>query len=176
MNLVCRPCTLLDVETVRDFAERTFVDTFAHLNTKEDMDTYVHKAFSLEKVRTELSNEHSSFYVVYADDVLAGYLKVNEEPAQTDVFDEESLEIERIYVTKAFQGKGIGSYLMDEAIRIASERGKRYVWLGVWEKNEQALQFYKKYGFVEIGTHKFVFGNEEQLDYIMKKRIEVKVG
>lgn len=169
MKLLCRPCTLLDVETVRDFAERTFVHTFAHLNTKEDMDAYVHKAFSIDKVRTELSNADSSFYFVYADDVLAGYLKLNEELAQTDVFDEHSLEIERIYVSIDFQGKGIGTYLMNEAIRIANERGKEYVWLGVWEKNEHALQFYEKHGFVKIGTHKFVFGNEEQLDYIMKK-------
>ena len=52
---------------------------------------------------------------------------------------------------------------------MANARGKRYVWLGVWEKNEKALAFYKKHGFYRIGAHPFFVGNDEQTDYIMRK-------
>ena len=58
---------------------------------------------------------------------------------------------------------------MEQAIRIANLRKKRYVWLGVWEKNEKALRFYKKTGFYEIGTHSFFVGDEEQTDSLMRK-------
>ena len=44
--------------------------------------------------------------LLYWGDKLAGYLKLNESSAQTDIHDGDSLEIERIYVTKAFQGQG----------------------------------------------------------------------
>ncbi|GAY79036.1 negative regulation of sporulation, septation and degradative enzyme [Sporolactobacillus inulinus] len=42
------------------------------------------------------------------------------------------------------------------------------VWLGVWEKNEKAIAFYKKFGFVQNGAHSFYMGDEEQTDFIMK--------
>uniref|UniRef100_UPI0034D9567F GNAT family N-acetyltransferase n=1 Tax=Lysinibacillus sp. GbtcB16 TaxID=2824761 RepID=UPI0034D9567F len=47
--------------------------------------------------------------------------------------------------------------------------GKQHVWLGVWEKNENAITFYHKMGFVRTGAHSFYMGDEEQIDYIMSK-------
>ena len=91
---------------------------------------------------------------------------------QTDIHDEQSLEIERIYVSKEFQGEGLGRCLMEKAISTAIRRKKKYVWLGVWEKNEKALRFYKRNGFYQIGTHSFVMGDDEQTDYIMRKDLE----
>ena len=83
---------------------------------------------------------------------------MNEAPAQTDRNDPASLEIERIYVSGGFQGEGLGRYLMEQAIQIAVERKKKYIWLGVWEKNERAIRFYKRNGFYKTGTHSFVVG------------------
>lgn len=169
MNLCFRQCTQEDIDTLRDFSYRTFFETFAHLNTPSNMESYLRKAFDIEKLRSELSDENASFYFLYSDEKLAGYLKLNEACAQTDIHDVQSLEIERIYVSKEYQGDGLGSYLMEQAIRIANLHKKRYVWLGVWEKNEKALRFYKKNGFYEIGTHSFFMGDEEQTDYLMRK-------
>ena len=90
-----RPCTMSDLETLRDFSRTNFYETFAHLNTPENMEAYLNEAFDTEKLRGELSNPASFFYFLYADDILAGYLKVNEVPAQSDLQDERSLELER---------------------------------------------------------------------------------
>ena len=169
MNLTFRPCTMSDLETLRDFSRTNFYENFAHLNTPENMEDYLNEAFDTEKLRGELSNPASFFYFLYADDILAGYLKVNEVPAQSDLQDERSLELERIYISKNVQGAGLGQYLMDHAVRFAVQREKEYLWLGVWEKNEKALGFYRKNGFYEIGTHTFVMGDDAQTDYIMRK-------
>ncbi len=61
---------------------------------------------------------------------------------------------------------------MQKAVSIAVERHKKYIWLGVWEKNENALRFYKKKGLYEIGTHTFVMGEDKQTDYILSKDLE----
>ncbi|HNX15665.1 MAG TPA: GNAT family N-acetyltransferase, partial [Oscillospiraceae bacterium] len=90
-------------------------------------------------------------------------------PSQTDINDVQSLELERIYVDAKFQGRGLGRVLMEHAIEIARERKKSYVWLGVWEKNDKAIAFYQKNGFYKIGTHLFIMGDEEQIDYIMRR-------
>lgn len=48
---------------------------------------------------------------------------------------------------------------------------KTYVWLGVSEKNDKAILFYKKNGFYEFGTHSFFIGEEEQTDFVMRKNL-----
>jgi ribosomal protein S18 acetylase RimI-like enzyme len=96
---------------------------------------------------------------------------VNTGGAQTEEMGEESLEIERIYIKNKFQNYGLGKYLLNIALAIAMERNKKIIWLGVWEKNENAIAFYKKMGFVQTGDHSFYMGDEEQIDYIMTKSI-----
>ncbi|MBE6022595.1 MAG: GNAT family N-acetyltransferase [Cellulosilyticum sp.] len=169
MNILLRKCTLEDLDVLRELSIRTFYETFAHHNTMENMNAYLKYAFDVEKLSNELNDRHSVFYFLYFKEKLAGYLKLNEAPSQTEINDNASLEIERIYVLSEFQREGLGSYLMERAIAMATERKKQYVWLGVWEKNENAIRFYKKNGFYEIGTHSFFMGDDEQIDYIMRK-------
>ena len=169
MSKLLRPCKPEDFCTLRELSIRTYYETFAHLNTPEDMAAYLEDAFNVERLTKEFNDPNSSFFFLYFNDSLAGYLKLNEAPSQTDINDPSCLEIERIYVVGEFQGKGLGQYLMDQAIATAAERQKKYAWLGVWEKNEKAIRFYKKNGFYEIGTHTFVMGEDVQSDYIMRK-------
>jgi len=89
--------------------------------------------------------------------------------AQTEVKDNKALEIERIYVLKEFQGKKVGQLLYEKAMQIAIQKNAAYVWLGVWEKNPKAINFYKKNSFVEFDKHLFMLGNDQQTDIMMRK-------
>ena len=109
-----------------------------------------------------------SFYFAKIDNKIAGYLKVNTSTAQTELHDADALEIERIYVINEFQGKKIGQILFDKAIEIAKGQSLKYIWLGVWEKNEKAIQFYEKNGLVKFDTHIFKLGSDVQTDVMMK--------
>lgn len=169
MPLVFRECAIDDLVTLQELSCKTFSDTFGHMNTPSNMKAYLEKAFNIDKLRDELSNSNSAFYFLYADEKLSGYLKLNEYKAQTDIYDPKSLEIERIYVVKECQGKGLGSFLISKAVDIAITRKKSYIWLGVWEKNHKAVLFYKKHGFYVTGKHPFIMGEEEQTDFIMRK-------
>ncbi len=171
LNLTFRQCTPDDVHTLCNFSYKTYNETFAHMNTPSNMITYLEQSFNISKLCGELSNSDSLFYFLYANGELAGYLKLNEAPSQTDINNMQSLEIERIYVAKEFQGEGLGTVLLNKAIDIANTRKKLYVWLGVWEKNDRAILFYKKNGFYEVGTHSFFMGAEEQTDFVMRKNL-----
>ena len=139
MAVSFRECTLEDLEILQAFSRRLFFETFADMNTPENMAVYLDKAFAAEKIRAELSDENSVFYFLYRGGKLAGYLKLNEAPAQTDIHDEQSLEIERIYVSKEFQGEGLGRCLMEKAVSTAIRRKKKICLdSDVWEKNEKA--------------------------------------
>lgn len=64
-----------------------------------------------------------------------------------------------------FNRNGLGKYLLNKAIGIAIESKKEKIWLGVWEKNENATAFYMKMGFVQTGAHSFYMGDVEQVDF-----------
>ena len=116
---------------LRNLSINTFYETFAPMNTAEDMENYLATSFDEAKFRRELSDSNTDFFFVYSGEELAGYIKLNEAPSQSDVNDKTSLEIERIYILLKYQGEGLGALLMDKAISTARERGKECIWLGV---------------------------------------------
>lgn len=166
--MIIRKITVSDVDKLQTIAKETFVQTFAADNTQENIENYLAKGFSTEKLMGEIENPNSQFFFAEEDGNLRGYLKMNFGEAQTELNDPESVEIERIYVLKEFHGKKVGQRLYEIAIDIAREFNKNYIWLGVWEKNPRAISFYRKNRFEEFGKHIFRFGNEEQTDIMMK--------
>lgn len=164
-------CGLEDLEKLREISIETFTDTFAMDNTEKDLATYLERAYNEEQLRSELKNSGSAFYFIYSGDALAGYLKMNTWLAQTEDMGPESLEVERIYVRTAFKRRGLGRQLIDFAIETARELDKQAIWLGVWEHNYKALAFYKSLGFEQTGAHSFFMGDDEQIDFVMTKRL-----
>jgi len=168
MNVKIRKIKILDLAQLQKIGISTFSETFAEHNTKEDLEKYLKESFAADKLIAELKNPDAAFYFAELDDTVIGYLKINFGDAQTELKDNKSVEIERIYVLQAYHGKKIGQLLFNKAIEIAKEHQAHYVWLGVWEENHRALQFYKKNGFVQFDTHIFKLGNDEQTDIMMK--------
>ena len=171
MTIHLQRCTVEDLPLLQKISIETFRDTFEHQNTPENMQNYLEKAFNFKQLEQELRNKASQFYFVYMDGHVAGYLKVNVHDAQTENMDDEALEIERIYIRKECQKHGLGKYLLNTAIEMAEQQQKSNIWLGVWEKNENAIAFYEKMGFVHTSSHDFQMGDEKQTDYIMVKSL-----
>ena len=163
-----RKATLDDLLVLQQIGRQTFTETFASFNSAENLSQYLEQRFSPDQLKAELSNDASAFYFAENDGQVIGYLKINFGKAQTELKDEHGLEIERIYVLQQYHGKKVGQLLYEKAIEIAREMNRRYVWLGVWEENKRALQFYRKNGFVEFDKHIFRLGQDEQTDIMMK--------
>ncbi len=163
--------TLNDIDQLQKIGRQTFYETFSAGNSEENMTKYLDVGFSLEKLTTELSDNNAEFYFATLDNNVIGYLKLNFGQSQTELQDDKALEIERIYVLKDFHGKSVGQILYDKAIHIARQKNADYVWLGVWEENPRAINFYKKNGFVEFDKHVFKLGNDEQTDIMMKLKL-----
>ncbi|WP_129728283.1 MULTISPECIES: GNAT family N-acetyltransferase [Bacillaceae] len=173
MTIDIKKCILEDSRKLQEISYETFSETFKHQNSLENMNAYLERAFNLKQLEKELSNISSQFLFVYFNNEVAGYLKVNTNDAQSEEMGDESLEIERVYIKSKFQKHGLGKYLLNKAIEIALECNKKKIWLGVWEKNENAIAFYQKMGFVQTGAHAFYMGDEKQTDFIMTKELEL---
>lgn len=168
-EIVIKRASLEDIKTIQLIGKETFFETFAESNTEEDMKKYLEDNFSEEKVKSELNNPDSEFFIAFEDNFPIGYLKLNNGNAQTESQEENSIEIERIYVKSAYYGKKIGQLLYDKALQVARDKNKSSIWLGVWEENPRAIRFYEKNGFVAFGKHIFKMGDDEQTDIMMQK-------
>lgn len=171
MNIQLVQCTTNNLTDLQSIGRDTFYETFHNQNNTENMTAYLNEAFSTEKLTAELQNAHSIFKLLYVNDELAGYLKVNTDEAQSEKLGPDYLEVERIYILSRFHKLGLGKVLMEEAMKIALHMQKTKVWLGVWEQNSNAIAFYEKVGFEKTGTHSFFMGEDEQIDFIMTKQL-----
>lgn len=169
-----RKATIADLETIQSISQKTFIETFAAVNTPENIDNYNQQSFNLEQLTSEINNPDSQYYLAFSESEAVGYLKINFGKAQTEEDKENSLEIQRIYVLQAFHGKKLGQLLVDKAIAVAQQTAVDYIWLGVWEENHRALQFYNKNGFVVFDKHIFTMGNDQQTDLLMQLKMTKK--
>lgn len=63
--------------------------------------------------------------------------------------DEQNILLKKVYVKKAYRGKGIAQKLLDLCIDYANEVGYEYMHLETYYRLERARKFYAKNGFVE---------------------------
>lgn len=169
--ITLRKCQLEDLELLHDLSRKTFYETFKDDNSAEDMALFLDDAYNMPKLKRELNDKDVSFYFVYKDQHLAGYMKLNVLDAQQEDLGEDALEIERLYLLPGFQGQGIGTHLLYEAEAIAREQDKSKLWLGVWEHNDQAIHLYEKLGYKKFGEHVFQVGSDKQIDELMMKEL-----
>jgi diamine N-acetyltransferase len=162
---------VLDLQSI---SRQTFSETFAPSNTEEDLRKYLDEELSVDRLTAEVNNENSQFYFAEVNGELAGYLKINSGDAQTELKTSNAIEIERIYVLKKYQGQQVGQVLYLKAVKIAEEANADFLWLGVWEKNERAINFYKKNGFLEFDKHAFRLGDDVQTDIMMRKMLRAE--
>ena len=170
-NIEIKIVTHNNIEQLQIIGRQTFLETFSTGNTEENMTKYLEEGFAIEKLTSELNDNNAEFYFAILDYKTIGYLKLNFGQSQTELKDDKALEIERIYVLKEFHGKSVGQILYDKALEIAKLKNADYVWLGVWEENPRAINFYKKNGFIEFDKHIFKLGNDEQTDIMMKLKL-----
>ena len=164
--------SISDINELQKISRDTFLETFAHSTSEENMRHYLENNFSKEQLSKEIEHEPSKFYFATLENAVIGYLKINYSGAQTELNDKKSLEVERIYIGKEYYGKGIGQLLLNFALQIAKQQQMDYVWLGVWEENHRAIQFYLKNGFITFDKHVFMLGEEVQNDFMMKLELK----
>jgi len=164
-----RSVTVQDLNELQQLARTTFYDTFAEMNTPENMKQYLSTDLSEEKLRAELLNPDSKTFFIQTDGETIGYMKLNVGSAQTEQVDPGGLEIQRIYVKREYHGTSVGLTLLNYAIDLAMQEKNKFIWLAVWEKNPRAIRFYEKNGFITFGSHVFQLGDDAQTDILMRR-------
>jgi ribosomal protein S18 acetylase RimI-like enzyme len=164
-----RKATVADIDLLRTIGSKTFIETYGHQNTPENLKIYLEEKFTFIQILNEIQTPQTIFLLVELENEVIGYAKLRINLVENP--DVTSLEIERIYIIKIYHGQKYGAELMQKCIEVAIENNFKSLWLGVWEHNPKAIEFYQKWGFEIFGTHIFQLGDDAQTDFLMKKTL-----
>lgn len=171
MAITIRRAAAADAEKIAVLSRQTFYDTFAAFNTPEDMDTFMRESFSMQQLVLEVTAPGNIFLAAFMEDELVGYAKLTDAENPPALEGTPVIEIGRIYAAQKTIGLGVGKALMQGCLSTAAEKHRQVIWLGVWEHNQRAIDFYTKFGFEKFGEHDFVLGKDVQRDWLMKRKV-----
>lgn len=144
-------CTIADLHSLQDIAINSYGDHYLYLWFDGGM-WYIDRCFSDAALKKELEDPNTAFFLIYDRDELVGFLKLNINKALEDEDETESLELERIYLTKASSGKGIGRKAVKFTVAFAREKKKQLIWLKAMDSS-RSVNFYQQNGFQQSGTY-----------------------
>ncbi|WP_276497427.1 GNAT family N-acetyltransferase [Pontibacter litorisediminis] len=162
-------CTLAELHTLQDIAIRSYNDHYLYL-WFDGGAWYVDRSFKEETLREELTDPNAAFYLIYHEAKLVGFLKLNLHKELEGYTADEALELERIYLTKAASGKGIGREAVTFTKEVAAKYNKRVIWLKAMDSS-RSVDFYEQNGFEKCGTYTLPFEQmkpEYRGMYVMK--------
>lgn len=167
-NILVRQANISDASLLADVGAVSFRDAFGADNDPEDLKLHLETTYSVETIRQALNDPTIIYLIAENNGTALGFarLSVAEVPAKITLND--AIELQQIYVLKRGWGKGLGPALMEKSIECARDHQKAGLWLGVWEKNDRAIAFYKKWGFEITGEHTFMVGSDPQQDLLME--------
>ncbi len=161
--------TIEDVKVLCQISAKTFTETYGEQNTPENLHHYLEKNFNEKQISDEMQIPNTVFLIVECNNETIGYAKMRENLVENP--DPKALEIERIYIENKYHGQKYGAALIQKCMNVAHEKDYTSIWLGVWEYNKKAMDFYKKWDFEVFGTHIFQLGDDAQTDYLMTKKL-----
>jgi ribosomal protein S18 acetylase RimI-like enzyme len=153
--------------------QQTFTETFTAVYQPVDLAAFLKERKSHAAIAAELSHPQARYYLLYHNGEPGGFLKLNvdRQPDDGTLLPTPVMELEKIYVLQALQGKHLGKALIEHAYAMAKEHQVKTLWLGVWEHNTKAYRFYSKEGFEKFGTHAFKVGQQTDTDWLLRKTI-----
>ncbi len=156
-----------DSVALAEFAARTFAEAFGAATAPDDLAAHLAHSYRPDVQAAELQDPAVVTLLAVQGPLIAAYAQVRRNPAPPDcVTAEDAIELQRFYVDASMRGTSLAMDLMRAAFAVGRDLGGRHAWLGVWEHNDRARAFYRKAGFVDIGSTVYIVGADRQTDRV----------
>lgn len=164
-------CTIDDLEQYQALARKTFFDTYEVGTDPQDLQKYMEENFSTEVAQKELAGNECAIFLLKEKDLgNVGYVTLRWDTTH-ELLDANSIELQRIYVSKDHQSKGYGKLLISHGEQYGRQHGFDYIWLCVWYENHGAIRFYERAGWEKFGMKDFKFGDHVYQDPVFRKKL-----
>lgn len=165
-----RDATPADGPELAAMARRSFTDTFGTLYRQEDLVRFLDAAFGSAGLPADLTDPAYRVRVATDNDAIVGYCKIGPVTFPGD-WPDSAIELHQLYILGDHHGAGLAPVLMGWALDQARGRGASEMIFSVYVDNYRARRFYERYGFEEIGQYKFMVGEHEDDDRLMRLKL-----
>ena len=188
-----RRATLEDADALSVLASTCFTQTFGHLYAPDDLDRFIHEAYSPEVLREELADPKRPTWLLFLEESeadatapectdartasegkLIGYVTVCPAHLPHPEVKEGDGEVQRLYLLREYQGGGRGSRMLEHALNWLEADGPRTLWIGAWSENYGAQRLYGRYGFTKVGEYSFMVGDHADREFILRREAAVQ--
>lgn len=157
-----------DLPKIQKIAYETWPNTFGQIISKKQLNYMLDLIYNKDSLKEQIVNKGHNFILAEEDGHSLGFTSYaiffNSEPV---------LMIHKIYILPSAQGFGIGTKFLNLLSVIAMKNHNKRLRLKVFYKNVNAISFYKKYGFKNLGTETTNIGDGYSiLDNIMVKELK----
>jgi len=155
-----------DAEALAELGRRSFVETFGHLYTAENLAAFL-ATHSSDSWAQELADPAFAIRIGEVDGKTIAYAKIGPPKLPFEPRG-KAIELRQFYLLADWHGSGLASELMRWVLDTARARGGDDLYLSVFVDNARARAFYARYGFVEEGRYAFMVGAHADEDIVMR--------
>ena len=167
-----RIATEADTDVLALLGRKTWAESHGHyIDDKNNLLEYLNNNFSVPKTKQEINNPKNIFYIMYVDDVPAGYAKILLNENQENVTSQNSCRLERIFIQNEFIPLKVGQQLLTFVEERANALQFDTMWLSVYIKNKRAIRFYEKNEFKNVGDLNFIVNGKAYDNIVFSKNI-----
>ena len=163
-----------DAEVLAELGASTFVETFGHLYSAEDLHHFLDESHTAAAYAKTLANPDYALWIAerpteagvlraigYAQAGPCGLPHADVRPGDG--------ELKRLYLRRSEQNGGTGRALMDAAMAWLERDGPRPLWISVWSENLGAQRFYARHGFEFAGEYEFIVGKQRDREFMYRR-------
>lgn len=168
MTPTLRDARPVDAANLAALSIQVWLHTYAKSGIRPIFSNYVLTEFTAENFSRLLESKEHLFILCEVDAHLVGYVRLNLNascPSEPHLL----TEITTLYVQEHFLRRGIGTLLLERALRVCEKRGFDKVWLSVNHENLNAIKFYEAHHFTPNGLQYFELGDERHENFILQR-------
>lgn len=168
MTILYRDATPADGPVLAGIARATFIETFGHLYTLDDLNAFLSDYTDASYAAELAQGDVRVRFAEIAAGVPVGFCKVSALKVPAPGALPGAMELRQLYIFKPWQGLGIADALTLWAKDTARTRNAPEIWLSVFTENPRARRFYARHGFAEIAPYHFMVGSQADEDILCR--------
>jgi len=171
MEILVKKAGLNDLNNLAVLKQQVWISTYATEGIIEEFSKYVLSEYSVENIKKSITDKTKLTLIAVDNKSVIGCVEILLTPTKPINTIEPSIEISNFYILEKFQGGGIGKKLLTACLKEIKQLSFNKVWLTVYYKNQNAIEFYLKQHFSQIGETEFILENNKHKNYIMLRNI-----
>ncbi len=159
MQLKFEEATVDQIRTIQELAKSSWESAYHKILSRDQIKYMLETMYAREALEEQISeNKNYEYYLINYEDNTIGFLGF-----EFHYKDENCIKLHRLYLIESAKGKGFGRKALDFLINKAKDSQTKRIILNV-NKYNQALEFYKIYGFEVYDEGVFEIGKGYVMD------------